>query len=150
MGASVIKGISRTKNNLLNGKVTNCSFLGFTSHQMGNGEILIQLGQPYIIGSLRLCLYNLRAVRESSFYIETSMDSHYWEMAVDRREERLKSWQEFKFEARPASFIKIIGTYTSATEVRWHFVSWSKYTSIFFFSSSAVYGLNAHAQSSNK
>lgn len=118
MGAAVVKGISRVKNNLLSGNVTNCSYLGNTSHQLGNGEILVQLGQPYIIGSLRLCLWNLRAVRESSFFIETSMDSKKWEMAVDKREERLSSVQKFDFSPRPASYVKIVGTYTSATEVR--------------------------------
>lgn len=86
MGAAVVKGISRVKNNLLSGNVTNCSYLGNTSHQLGNGEILVQLGQPYIIGSLRLCLWNLRAVRESSFFIETSMDSKNgrWQWTKER------------------------------------------------------------------
>lgn len=117
-GASVVKGISRIKNNLITAKVTNCSSLGCTSHQIGHGEILLQLGQPYVIGSLRFCLYNLVASRESSFYIETSLNSQNWEMAVDRRDERCKSWQQFFFESRPVSFIKIVGTFTSATEVR--------------------------------
>lgn len=55
--ASVIEGVSRTRNSLLDG---NTQFYdwesGYTCHQLGSGCILIQLGQPYLIDSMRLVI----------------------------------------------------------------------------------------------
>lgn len=38
-------------------------------------------------------------------------------MVVDKRNERLQSWQTFTFVQRPMSFIRIVGTYNSANEI---------------------------------
>ncbi|KAG9336813.1 hypothetical protein JZ751_003161 [Albula glossodonta] len=52
--ASVIEGVSRSRNALLNGDTRNYDWdSGYTCHQLGSGAIVIQLAQPYMIGSLR-------------------------------------------------------------------------------------------------
>ena len=54
LGASVIEGVSRSRNALLNGEVGNYDWNnGYTCHQLGSGAIVVQLPQPYIIGSMR-------------------------------------------------------------------------------------------------
>lgn len=117
MSATVSEGVSRTRNALLNGDVKNYDWdSGYTCHQLGSGDILIQLGQPYYIGSLRLLLWDCDD-RTYCFYIETSTNQKDWEMAVDKRHEQLKSWQQFTFNPRAVVFIKIVGTYNTANEV---------------------------------
>ena len=117
MSASVIEGVSRTRNDLLNGNVHDFDWdSGYTCHQLGSGVIIIQLGQPYYIGSLRLLLWDCDD-RTYSFYIETSTNQKNWEMAVDKRNEQLRSWQHFTFSARPVVFLKIVGTYNTANDV---------------------------------
>lgn len=88
-----------------------------SSIKTGSGVIVIQLGQPYYIGSMRLLLWDCDS-RTYSFYIETSLNQKDWEMAVDKREDQHRSWQQFTFEPRPVVFIKIVGTYNTANEVR--------------------------------
>lgn len=52
--ASVVEGVSRSRNALLNGDTRNYDWdSGYTCHQLGSGAIVIQLAQPYSIGSLR-------------------------------------------------------------------------------------------------
>lgn len=54
LGASVIEGVSRSRNALLNGEVGNYDWnIGYTCHQLGSGAIVVQLPQPYVIGSMR-------------------------------------------------------------------------------------------------
>lgn len=54
--ASVIEGVSRSRNTLLNGNTSNYDWdSGYTCHQLGSGSILIQLGQPYMLDSMRYC-----------------------------------------------------------------------------------------------
>lgn len=38
------------------------------------------------------------------------MNQKDWEMAVDKRNENLRSWQKFEFSPRPVAFFRIIGT----------------------------------------
>ncbi|KAG8235190.1 hypothetical protein J437_LFUL014154 [Ladona fulva] len=53
--ASVIEGVSRSRNALLDGNTSNYDWdSGYTCHQLGSGAILIQLSQPYLIDSMRL------------------------------------------------------------------------------------------------
>lgn len=93
----------------------NCGMLNenmgdFSCHQK-NDQIVLQLNQPYHIGSLRLLLgCNGSHTNQYSFYIETSLDNRDWKMAVDKREESLSGWQKFEFEERPVVFVKIVGT----------------------------------------
>ncbi|KAG5677275.1 hypothetical protein PVAND_007045 [Polypedilum vanderplanki] len=115
--ATVLEGVSRNKNSLLNGNVKDYDWdCGYTCHQLGSGNILIQLGQPYLIGSFRLLLWDCDE-RFYSFYIETSVNETTWEMIVDKRNERLQSWQTFSFEPRVITYIRIVGTYNSANEI---------------------------------
>ncbi|XP_055617391.1 BTB/POZ domain-containing protein 9 [Toxorhynchites rutilus septentrionalis] len=115
--AFVVEGVSRTRNVLLNGDVKNYDWdSGYTCHQLGSGVILVQLGQPYWIGSLRLLLWDCDD-RSYSFYIETSTNLKQWEMVVDRRNDLLKSWQHFGFDARVVVYIKIVGTHNTANEI---------------------------------
>ena len=53
-GASVIEGVSRSRNALLNGEVGNYDWnIGYTCHQLGSGAIVVQLPQPYIVSSMK-------------------------------------------------------------------------------------------------
>ena len=56
--ATVLEGVSRSRNALLNGNTRDYDWdTGYTCHQLGSGSILLQLAQPYIIGSMRsVCL----------------------------------------------------------------------------------------------
>lgn len=92
------------------------SIINLLFAQTGSGVIIIQLNQPYYIGSLRLLLWDCD-LRTYSFYIETSTDQKDWRMAVDKQQEQLRSWQQFTFQSRPVVFIKIVGTYNTANEV---------------------------------
>lgn len=118
MSASVIEGVSRSRNVLLDGDVKNYDWdSGYTCHQLGSGSILIQLGQPFLISSLRLLLWDLDD-RTYKLFIETSVNNENWEMLVDRRQEAMRSWQRFTFRPRTVVFIKIVGTENTANEVR--------------------------------
>ncbi|CRL03164.1 CLUMA_CG016151, isoform A [Clunio marinus] len=115
--ASVLEGVSRNKNSLLNGNVKDYDWdCGYTCHQLGSGNISIQLGQPYMIGSFRILLWDCDD-RTYSFYIETSVNGADWDLVVDKKNERLQSWNSFSFEPRPISYIRITGTYNSANEI---------------------------------
>lgn len=80
--------------------------------KIGGDAIIVQLSQPYYIGSLRLLLWD-RDDRTYSFYVETSVNQSDWEMAVDKRDEHLQSWQTLTFTPRPTVFLKIVGTHNS-------------------------------------
>lgn len=115
--AIVLEGVSRKQNSLLNGNVKDYDWdTGYTCHQLGSGNILIQLGQPYLISSIRILLWDCDE-RTYSFYIETSVNAHDWETVVDKKSERLQSWQSFTFDPRPVTYIRIVGTYNSANEI---------------------------------
>ncbi|KAL3287749.1 hypothetical protein HHI36_002213 [Cryptolaemus montrouzieri] len=115
--AIVIEGVSRTRNALLNGDTKHYDWdSGYTCHQLGSGCILVQLGQPYIVSSLRLLLWDCDE-RSYSYYIETSVDVWSWETLVDNTRENCRSWQDITFTPRPVLFIKIVGTNNSANEV---------------------------------
>jgi BTB/POZ domain-containing protein 9 len=113
----VLEGVSRNKNSLLNGNVKDYDWdTGYTCHQLNSGNILIQLGQPYFISSFRILLWDCDE-RTYSFYIETSINETDWDLVVDKRNERLQSWQSFHFEPRIISYIRIVGTFNSANEI---------------------------------
>ncbi len=55
--ACVIEGVSRSRNALINGDTKNYDWdSGYTCHQLGSGAIVVQLAQPYVIGSMRCVL----------------------------------------------------------------------------------------------
>jgi len=54
MNAIVIDGVSRCRNSLLDGNYKDYDWdCGYTCHQLGSGCILVQLGQPYMLSSMR-------------------------------------------------------------------------------------------------
>lgn len=117
MSANVVLGVSRARNALINGDYVAYDWdSGYTCHQLGSGEILIQLGQPYWLSTMRILLWDIDE-RLYSFYVETSTNRRTWDMAVDKRNEQLRSWQPLAFTPRPVVFIKIVGTYNTANEV---------------------------------
>lgn len=78
--------------------------------------LFVCAGQPYIISSLRLLLWDCDD-RSYSYYIESSVNIWDWEMVVDRTRENCKSWQVVRFSPRPVVFIRIVGTRNTANEV---------------------------------
>lgn len=113
--AMVIEGVSRCRNALLNGDTNNYDWdNGYTCHQLGSGNITVQLPQPYLIDSIGLLLWDCDD-REYSYYIEVSCDQTNWKKVVE--EEKVASWRKVKFNLQPVVFIKIVGTYNSANEV---------------------------------
>lgn len=115
--ACVIEGVSRSRNALLNGDTRNYDWdSGYTCHQLGSGAIVVQLAQPYIIGSMRLLLWDCDG-RCYSYYVEVSNDQQRWTRVADKTQEACRSWQTIVFEKRPITFIKIVGTHNTANEV---------------------------------
>ncbi|OAD46978.1 BTB/POZ domain-containing protein 9 [Eufriesea mexicana] len=116
-GATVTEGVCRSRNALLNGDTSNYDWdSGYTCHQVGSGSILVQLGQPYVIDSMRLLLWDCDD-RSYSYYIEVSGNSRSWILVADKRKESCRSWQTIRFTARPVVFIRIVGTHNTANEV---------------------------------
>ncbi|KAK0158581.1 hypothetical protein PV328_009564 [Microctonus aethiopoides] len=115
--ACVIEGVSRSRNALLNGETSNYDWdSGYTCHQLGSGSISVQLGQPYIIDSIRLLLWDCDE-RSYSYYVEVSGNGWKWDRVVDKTSESCKSWQILQFSPRPVVFIRIVGTRNTANEV---------------------------------
>lgn len=115
--ASVIEGVSRSRNTLLNGDTSNYDWdSGYTCHQLGSGSILVQLGQPYMLDSLRILLWDCDD-RSYSFYVEVSVNPWDWELVVDKTRESCRSWMTLHFERRPVVFVRIVGTHNTANEV---------------------------------
>uniref|UniRef100_A0A4W3GF64 BTB/POZ domain-containing protein 9 n=1 Tax=Callorhinchus milii TaxID=7868 RepID=A0A4W3GF64_CALMI len=115
--ASVIEGVSRSRNALLNGDTKNYDWdSGYTCHQLGSGAIVVQLAQPFMIASMRLLLWDCDD-RSYSYYIEVSNNLQKWTMVADRTKVTCKSWQTINFDRQPMVFIRIVGTYNTANEV---------------------------------
>ncbi|XP_073729659.1 BTB/POZ domain-containing protein 9 isoform X1 [Misgurnus anguillicaudatus] len=115
--ASVIEGVSRCRNALLNGDTSHYDWdSGYTCHQLGSGAIVIQLAQPYMLGSIRLLLWDCDE-RSYSYYVELSTNQQHWVKVVDRTKVACRSWQTLVFDRQPASFIRIVGTQNTANEV---------------------------------
>nr|XP_033340113.1 BTB/POZ domain-containing protein 9 isoform X1 [Megalopta genalis] len=116
--ATVTEGVCRTRNALLNGDTSNYDWdSGYTCHQLGSGSILVQLGQPYVIDSMKLLLWDCDN-RSYSYYIEVSGNCCNWTRVADKTRETCRSWQTIHFEPpRPVVFIRIVGTFNSANEV---------------------------------
>ncbi|XP_049795169.1 BTB/POZ domain-containing protein 9 [Schistocerca nitens] len=115
--ASVIEGVSRSRNALLNGDTRTYDWdSGYTCHQLGSGAIVVQLGQPYMISSMRLLLWDCDS-RSYSYYVEVSVNTWDWEVVADKTREACRSWQTLTFKPRPVVFIRIVGTHNTANEV---------------------------------
>uniref|UniRef100_A0A8C1JPI3 BTB/POZ domain-containing protein 9 n=1 Tax=Cyprinus carpio TaxID=7962 RepID=A0A8C1JPI3_CYPCA len=115
--ASVIEGVSRCRNALLNGDTSHYDWdSGYTCHQLGSGAIVIQLAQPYMLSSMRLLLWDCDE-RSYSYYVELSTNQQHWVRVVDCTKVACRSWQTLTFDRQPASFIRIVGTHNTANEV---------------------------------
>jgi len=115
--ATVIEGVCRSRNALLNGETSSYDWdSGYTCHQLGSGAIMVQLGQPYALDSMKLLLWDCDD-RSYSYYIEVSVNQRDWEVVCDRTREACRSWQAISFVRRPVVFIRIVGTHNTANEV---------------------------------
>ncbi|XP_066978684.1 BTB/POZ domain-containing protein 9-like isoform X1 [Macrobrachium rosenbergii] len=115
--ALVIEGVSRARNNLLNGDIHHYDWdSGYTCHQLGSGSICVQLGQPYWLSSCKLLLWDCDD-RSYSYYIEASVNNRDWELIVDKTREACRSWQTLTFTPRAIVYFKIVGTFNTANEV---------------------------------
>ncbi|XP_059839053.1 BTB/POZ domain-containing protein 9 isoform X1 [Hypanus sabinus] len=115
--ATVIEGVSRSRNALLNGDTRNYDWdSGYTCHQLGSGAIVIQLAQPFMIDSMRLLLWDCDD-RSYSFYIEVSNNQQHWDRVADHTQVTCKSWQTITIKRQPVVFIRIVGTNNTANEV---------------------------------
>ncbi|XP_042206116.1 BTB/POZ domain-containing protein 9-like isoform X2 [Homarus americanus] len=115
--ALVIEGVSRARNNLLNGDIHNYDWdSGYTCHQLGSGSICVQLGQPYWLSTCKLLLWDCDD-RSYSYYIEASVNNRDWELIVDKTRESCRSWQTLTFPPRAIVYFKIVGTFNTANEV---------------------------------
>ncbi|XP_063889142.1 BTB/POZ domain-containing protein 9-like isoform X1 [Scylla paramamosain] len=115
--ALVLEGVSRSRNNLLNGDIHHYDWdSGYTCHQLGSGSICVQLGQAYWLSSCKLLLWDCDD-RSYSYYIEASVNNRDWELIVDKTREACRSWQTLTFAPRAIVYFKIVGTFNTANEV---------------------------------
>lgn len=115
--ATVLDGVSRSRNALLNGSTRDYDWdSGYTCHQLGSGCIMVQLTQPYMVSSMRMLLWD-KDDRTYGYYIEVSIDQETWKRVADRSNDSCQSWQIVEFEQQPVTFIKIVGTKNTANEV---------------------------------
>ena len=111
--ALVIEGVCRSRNALLNGDTSHYDWdSGYTCHQLGSGAIMVQLGQPYALNSMRMLLWDCDD-RSYNYYIEVSVNQRDWEVVCDRTREPARSWQMISFPRRPVVFIRIVGTHNT-------------------------------------
>lgn len=115
--AKVLEGVARSLCSLIDGNHTKYDWdSGYTCHQLGSGAILVQLGQPYMLDSMRLLLWDCDD-RSYSYMIEVSVNMWDWEIVCDHTRDLCQSWQSISFPARPVVFIRIIGTHNTMNEV---------------------------------
>ncbi|XP_070579023.1 BTB/POZ domain-containing protein 9-like [Ptychodera flava] len=123
-GGQVIRG--EMKAALLDGDTTNYDLdRGFTRHPIeepsGNGGIVIKLGKPCIINTIKMLLWD-RDPRSYSYYIEVSMDEQDWVKVIDHCSYMCRSWQTLHFQQRVVRYIRIVGVHNTVNKV-FHLVS---------------------------
>ena len=69
----------------------------------------VQFAQPYLIDSLEFKIY-FKDKDSYKFYVEVSLDEHNWDIVEDKRETGDRGLQKIKFDRRPVTFIRIVGT----------------------------------------
>lgn len=123
LGASVIRGEMKTA--LLDGDTQNYDLdRGFTRHPIDEKDcpgIVIKLGQPYIINTIKLLLWD-KDMRSYSYYIEVSMDDNDYERVIDHTGYLCRSWQTLHFYDKVVRYVKVVGTHNTVNRV-FHLVS---------------------------
>lgn len=115
-GATVVEGVSRTRDTLISGQLGEYDWeQGYTCHQLGVGSIVVQLAQPYVLTSMRLLLWDCDD-RSYTFDVSVSNDRKNWKLVV-RRDELSRSWQYMEFESQTVVYFQIVGTHNTANEV---------------------------------
>ena len=77
--------------------------------------IIIELDQVYKLNHIDLLLWDLDD-RYYQYYIEASKDNKSWEKIADKTAGEHKSWQNISFDEREIKYIRVIGTYGSASQ----------------------------------
>lgn len=115
--AVVIEGVSRNRHALINGDIVNYDWdHGYTCHQLGGGAIIVQFGQPVLVDSMGLLLWDCDD-RSYSYYVEVSADQRHWEKVCDRSDSECRSWQLITFPRRIVVLVRIVGTRNTVNEV---------------------------------
>ncbi|CAL8103889.1 unnamed protein product [Calicophoron daubneyi] len=116
-GATVLEGVSRNRNALIDGNARMYDWnSGYTCHQLGNGAIVVQLAQPFLIRSMRFLLWDLDD-RTYSYSVHVSTNRDDWRLVHDATHDRCQSWQILTFPLQLVTFIRIIGSHNTANEV---------------------------------
>ncbi|CAH8597791.1 unnamed protein product [Schistosoma turkestanicum] len=116
-GATVLEGVSRNRNALIDGNIRMYDWnSGYTCHQLGNGAIVVQLAQPFLLRSMRFLLWDLDS-RTYSYSVYVSNDRVDWKLIRDASMEPCRSWQIIRFPLQPVTFIRVVGSYNSANDV---------------------------------
>ncbi|KAA3674297.1 BTB/POZ domain-containing protein 9, partial [Paragonimus westermani] len=115
-GATVLEGVSRNRNALIDGNARMYDWnSGYTCHQLGNGAIVVQLSQPFLLRSMRFLLWDLDD-RTYSYSVHVSTNREEWRLIHDATRERCQSWQVITFPLQLVTFIRVIGTHNTANE----------------------------------
>ncbi|KAH8869238.1 BTB/POZ domain-containing protein 9 [Schistosoma japonicum] len=116
-GATVLEGVSRNRNALIDGNIRMYDWnSGYTCHQLGNGAIVVQLSQPFLLRSMRFLLWDLDS-RTYSYSVFVSNDRVDWKLIHDASTEQCRSWQIIKFPLQLVTFIRVVGSYNTANDV---------------------------------
>ncbi|CAH8680767.1 unnamed protein product [Schistosoma rodhaini] len=116
-GATVLEGVSRNRNALIDGNIRMYDWnSGYTCHQLGNGAIVVQLAQPFLLRSMRFLLWDLDS-RTYSYSVYVSNDRVDWKLVRDASTEPCRSWQIIKFPLQLVTFIRVVGSYNTANDV---------------------------------
>ncbi|CAH8874733.1 unnamed protein product [Trichobilharzia szidati] len=117
LGATVLEGVSRNRNALIDGNVRMYDWnSGYTCHQLGNGAIVVQLAQPFLLRSMRFLLWDLDP-RTYSYSVYVSNDRSDWKLVRDASGEQCRSWQVIKFPLQLVTFIRVVGSNNTANDV---------------------------------
>lgn len=90
--------------------------------------ITVILDRTYHLDEIRFLLWDLDD-RYYGYTVELSPDGERFETLADRRRERNRGWQTFRFPGRPVRAIRITGTANSVGQDNIHLVEVEAYTS---------------------
>uniref|UniRef100_A0A7E4V2W7 BTB domain-containing protein n=2 Tax=Panagrellus redivivus TaxID=6233 RepID=A0A7E4V2W7_PANRE len=86
------------------------SYIGYMVHNLGNGEIILQLPQAYLLDTMTLLLHNKKN-HVFSYIIDVSVDKMYWNQVFWEFEVTGK--RDISFDSQPVVFVKITSIYCS-------------------------------------